>query len=121
MSEIAEINKKRTKQFAKGCIRLLEACGGSGKLFWHIEGQLLRSATSVAANYRAACLAQSNAAFVSKLSIVIEEVDESALWIELLLEEFSFSNTAQLEEWHREATELTAIFVATRKSLNYRT
>jgi four helix bundle protein len=120
VSEIAEVNKRRTKAFAKRCLRLLVSCNGSGKLFWHIEGQLIRAATSVAANYRAACLAQSNAAFVSKLSIVIEEVDESALWLEFLDEEFAFKNVDEIRGLHKEATELTAIFVAARKTLNHR-
>jgi four helix bundle protein len=120
LSEIAEVSKKRTKAFAKRCLGLLSTCSGTGKLYWHIEGQLIRSATSVAANYRAACLAQSNAAFVSKLSIVIEEVDESALWLEFLEEEFVFKNVEEIRGLHKEATELTAIFVAARKTLNHR-
>ncbi len=120
MSEIAETNKKRTKAFAKACLRLLAGLDIKSKLFWHIEGQLIRSATSVAANYRAACLAQSDAAFVAKLSIVIEEVDESVLWLELLEEEVLMIENQELKRIHKEATELTAMFIAARKKLNYR-
>lgn len=120
MSEIAEINKKRTKAFAKACLRLLAQIDVKSKLFWHIEGQLIRSATSVAVNYRAACLAQSNAAFVAKLSIVIEEVDESALWLELLEEEVLMAETLELKSIHKDATELTSMFIASRKKLNNR-
>jgi four helix bundle protein len=120
MSEIAEINKKRTKAFAKACLRLLASLDVKSKLFWHIEGQLIRSATSVSANYRAACLAQSDAAFVAKLSIVIEEVDESAMWLELLEEEVLMRENLELKNIHKEALELTAIFIAVRKKLNNR-
>ncbi|MHC4509178.1 MAG: four helix bundle protein [Planctomycetota bacterium] len=53
----------------------------------HIRRQLIRCSTSVASNYRAACIAQSRASFVSKLSIVTEEVDESCFWLEFLIDE----------------------------------
>ncbi|MEP1141210.1 MAG: four helix bundle protein [Balneola sp.] len=53
----------------------------------HIKGQLIRCGTSVAANYRAACVAHSKAAFVAKLSIVIEEADESEFWMEFIIDE----------------------------------
>jgi four helix bundle protein len=72
---VKNILKKRTKTFAHNCVR---ATAGftSDYLGNHIKMQLIRCATSVAANYRAACLAQSKASFVAKLSFVIEEVDE---------------------------------------------
>ena len=53
----------------------------------HVQGQLIRSSTSVAANYRAACIAQSKASFISKLSIVIEEADECSFWLEFIMDE----------------------------------
>jgi four helix bundle protein len=53
----------------------------------HIRGQLIRCSTGAAANYRAACIAQSRAAFVAKLSIVVEEVDESCFWMEFIMDE----------------------------------
>ncbi len=77
--------------------------------------QLLRSGTSVAANYRAACRARSKADFVNKLGIVEEEADESALWMELLVEG-GLVPKRQLEKLHHEAEELTAIMVASRKT-----
>ena len=119
MSEIAEQNKKRTKTFSRGCIKMLSQSKLSGKLYWHIEGQLYRCSTSVAANYRAACLAQSDKAFVAKLSIVIEEADESAFWIEILQEE-NLINTELSQSLLMEANELTRMFVAARKTLNNR-
>ena len=77
--------KRRTKQFALRCMRLADSLPAkpSGRT---IAGQLARSGTSVAANYRAACRARSKPEFVSKLGIVEEEVDESALWMELVIE-----------------------------------
>ena len=118
MSEIAEKNKIRTKLFAKGCLMLLSSLDEKSKLFWHIEGQLIRCSTSVAANYRAAYLAQSSAAFVAKLSIVIEEVDESAFWLELLKEEIVDSES--VNQLINEANELTKMFVSARMKLKNR-
>ncbi len=75
--------KTRTKAFAVRVIRLVDALPRS--LAAQVVGrQLLRSATSVGANYRAACRAQSRAEFAAKLSIVVEEADETLYWLELL-------------------------------------
>ena len=81
----------------------------------HIGGQLIRSSTSVAANYRAACIAQSKASFISKLSIVIEEADESYFWFEFIIDENLLKNNL-VEPLLKEADELTAIFIASRKT-----
>ena len=118
MSEIAKKNKTRTKQFAKDCLKLLATIDAKSKLFLHIEGQLIRCSTSVAANYRAACLAQSTPTFIAKLSIVIEEVNDSAFWLELLQEETL--NSDKVSELINEATELTSMFIAARKKLKNR-
>ena len=77
--------------------------------------QLLRSATSVAANYRAACRARSQADFISKITFVEEEADESMLWLELLIES-GIMKKELLEDLLKEANELTAIFTATGKT-----
>ena len=53
----------------------------------HVKGQLIKCSTSVASNYRATCIAQSKASFISKLSIVLEEVDESHFWLEFIVDE----------------------------------
>jgi four helix bundle protein len=108
--------KKRTYQFARRCIRLCDALPNT-KIGRHIGGQLIRCSTSVSANYRATLLAQSKAAFVAKLSIVIEEVDESAMWLELVIDEELLGKEKVLP-LHKEAEELTAIFVSSRKTLN---
>jgi four helix bundle protein len=78
-----------------------------------ITNQLLRSATSVGANYRAACRARSNADFVSKIGIVLEEADESVYWLELLLDS-GLVPQPKLVDIMREAEELVAIFAASR-------
>jgi len=75
----------RTKQFGLRVIRLVESLP-RGKGATVIGRQLLRSATSVGANYRAACRGRSRADFIAKLGIALEEADESLYWMEMLLE-----------------------------------
>ena len=76
--------KLRTKKFAHRCVKSALSLPSS-YLGNHIKGQLIRASTSVAANYRATCLAQSKAAFISKISIVLEEADESAFWLAFII------------------------------------
>ncbi|MGH9789756.1 MAG: four helix bundle protein [Candidatus Acidiferrales bacterium] len=81
MTYRAEELKKRTKQFAIRVIKLFRSLPKTEEA--RIIGrQLLRSATSVAANYRAVCRARSKPEFIAKLGLVVEEADESALWLE---------------------------------------
>ena len=77
--------------------------------------QLLRSATSVAANYRAVCRARSKAEFVAKIGIVVEEADETVFWLELVRETGNVS-TGKSAEALREANELLAIFGASQRT-----
>jgi len=77
--------------------------------------QLLRCGTSVAANYRAVCRARSRAEFAAKLGIVLEEADEAAFWLELLVDAEIFRRQ-QLDQLLAEANELVAIFVASRQT-----
>ena len=111
---MSEELKTRTKQFAHRCVKLAMALPNT-PLGNHIGGQLIRSSTSVAANYRAACIAQSKASFISKLSIVIEEADESYFWFEFIIDENLLKNNL-VEPLLKEADELTAIFIASRKT-----
>ena len=104
--------KMRTKHFAHRCVKLAFSLP-SNKLTEHVRSQLIRSSTSVAANYRAVCLAQSNAAFVSKLSIVIEETDESIFWIDFLNDENQI-DIAKTKNLRDEGEELLAIFCKSR-------
>jgi four helix bundle protein len=104
--------KKRSNLFAHNCVKLaLEL--PKNKLGLHIEGQLIRCSTSVAANYRAACLGQSKKSFISKLGIVIEEADECIFWVEFLQDEKLINNT-ESQDILKESKELTAIFIASR-------
>lgn len=109
--------KKRTKDFTASCLKLLAGETQSNRLFWHVENQLIRCATSVAANYRAACLGQSRAAFIAKLSIVLEESDECIFWLEIMEEHLSIKNEPLLKQVKLEAEELTRIFASARKTL----
>jgi four helix bundle protein len=107
--------KNRTKQFAHRAVKLSLALP-KNQLGRHIGAQLIRCSTSVAANYRAACIAQSKASFVSKLSIVIEEVDEACFWLEFIIEE-ELMKKERIVPLLQEAQQLTAIFVSSRKTL----
>ena len=110
----AEELKARTKSFALRVIKLVDAMPRS--LAAEVIGkQLLRSATSVGANYRAACRAQSHAEFAAKLSIVVEEADETVYWLELLRES-RLLKPERLAKILKEANELVAIAVASRKT-----
>lgn len=104
----------RTKSFALRVIKVVDALPRS-TAGWVVGRQLLRSATSVGANYRAACRAQSHAEFAAKLSIVVEEADETLYWLELL-QESSLIEPGRLIELLKEAHELVAITVAARKT-----
>jgi four helix bundle protein len=110
--------RERAKQFAHRCVRLAMALPNA-PLGSHVRGQLIRCSTSVASNYRAACLAQSKAHFVSKLSIVTEEADESIFWLEFIIEE-SLLEESRVAPLLNEAKELTKIFIAGRKTAKNR-
>ena len=111
--------KDRTKLFAHQCVKFASSLPND-KLGNHIEGQLIRCATSVAVNYRAVLLAQSDAAFAAKLSIVIEEVDECDFWIEFAVDE-KITKAEEAISLLKESKELTAIFIASRKTIQTRT
>jgi four helix bundle protein len=106
--------KQRTKEFALRVIRLVEALP-KGRTADILGRQLLRSGTSVGANYRAACRARSNADFISKMGIVEEETDESLYWMELLIEA-ELVQAVKLESLMKEANELLAITVSSIKT-----
>lgn len=106
--------KARTKQFGLRVMNLVDALPKtiSGRA---IGNQLVRSGTSVGANYRAACRSRSKAEFVAKIGIVAEESDESAFWLELIMDA-SLLKTELVASLHREAEELTAIFTASGRT-----
>ena len=101
--------KNRTKQFALRVIKLVENLP-SNATARVIGNQLLRSFTSVPANYRAACRARSNAEFMAKIGIVEEETDESVFWMELLVDA-SLVKLKRVEGLIDEGNQLTAIWV----------
>jgi four helix bundle protein len=106
--------KDRTKRFSLNILDLVETFPRSvnAKV---IEGQLVRAATSVGANYRAACRARSKAEFISKIGTVIEEADECAFWLELVID----TGLCDAERAHAlwdEANEIVAIMTASRKT-----
>ena len=106
--------KRRTKGFAISAIRLCQSLlrSQAGTV---ITRQLLRSATSVGANYRAVCRARSTADFVSKLGIVLEEADETLFWLELLIES-GVAKADATSSLLREANELVSIFVVSLRT-----
>lgn len=106
--------QERTKAFALRVIKLVDSL--PKKRSSDILGtQLLRSSTSVAANYRAACRARSQAEFIAKMGIVEEESDESTCWLELLTDAGLISRT-KIESLLQKSSELTAIAVASIKT-----
>jgi len=106
--------KARTKQFALRVIKLVDALPRTiqGRA---VANQIIRSATSVAANYRAACRARSRAEFIAKIGVVEEEADETAFRLELIIDSALLTQT-RVRPLLTEAGELVAIMAASRKS-----
>ncbi len=106
--------QSRLKNFALRLIPLCEALPKK-KISAIIEDQLLRSGFSAAANYRAACNAQSKKAFNAKLSISLEEMDEASFWLEMI-QELKLITTSKLTLIISEAVQLTKILGASRRT-----
>jgi four helix bundle protein len=113
-----QVFKQRTKKLALRVIELVEALP-QGRTADVIARQLLRSATSVGANYRAACRGKSAADVLAKLAIVEEEADETAYWLELLIEA-AIVPQARLTDLLKETNEIVAMTVASIKTLRRR-
>src|SRR6266446_6045189 len=109
-----EALKARTKTFALRGMKMTDALPRSvkGKV---IANQILRSATAVASGYRAACRSRSKADWIDKIGRVLEEADESLLWLELT-EEGGLLPARRIAALEKEAAELTALFAAIHKS-----
>jgi four helix bundle protein len=107
--------KARTKTFALRIIKLTRAIPKNDDAGRVIAKQIVRSGTSVAANYRASCRARSQAEFIAKIGTVEEEADETALWLELLIES-EIMSARKLSALLTEANELTAIMASSRKT-----
>ena len=110
---------KRTKALGIMIIHLVDILPNkpSG---WAISKQIVRSSTSVGANYRASRRAKSKADFINKLKIVEEECDETLFWLEII-EEAKILSNAEVSPIKKEAHELLAIFVASLKTLKTKT
>jgi four helix bundle protein len=106
--------KKRTMAFAMRVVRLVVSQPKS-EFNYVIGKQLLRAATSVGANYRSACRAKSRADFISKMTTVEEECDESLYWMELMVRAGVMKRQA-LEELMKEANEILSLVVASIRS-----
>lgn len=107
--------KARTKRFALEVIQFVDTLPRE-RVCDHIGRQLLRSGTSVGANYRSACRAKSGADMAAKLTICEEEADESGYWLELLVES-QRSQPEQISELLSESDQMVAILVASRKTI----
>ena len=106
--------QKRTQKFAIDIIKFIETLP-NGRALNVLSNQLLRSSSSVGANYRSACKGKSSADFINKITICEEEADESIYWIDLMIES-ELINSPLLIVLKKEATELTAIFTAIGKT-----
>lgn len=113
-TEKARDLKERTKVLAVDIVRLVQSLPRS-RAAASLGDQLLRSGTSVAANYRAACRARSRREFVSKLGIVEEEADETMFWLDLL-HEVGMVATDTVRRLRQEASELLAITISSIKT-----
>jgi four helix bundle protein len=106
--------KNRTKAYANRVVKLCSALPENW-IAQTLGKQLLRSGTSVGANYRAVCRAKSNPDFINKLRIVEEECDESLFWMELLVDN-NLVKAGRVDELMKEADELLAIVVSSAKT-----
>jgi four helix bundle protein len=110
--------KLRTKKFSLMVIDLAERMPNTN-VIRSITNQIVRSGTSVGANYRAVCRARSDREFVAKMNIVLEEADETLFWLEIIKEKMWIAKS-ELELIWKEGNELTAIFVSSLKTVNNR-
>lgn len=113
-----KIFKERTKKLALHVMQLTENLPRTRSADV-IAKQIIRSATSIGANYRAACRAKSTADMIAKLKIVEEESDETIYWLELLLESKSLPQS-EVSELIKETDEILAMTVASIKTLRNR-
>ena len=110
-----EIIKRRTKQIGLEIIKLVDELPNKPSA-WEISRQIIRSSTSVGANYRASCRAKSTPDFINKLKIVEEEADETIYWLEIL-EESKLIESSRVEPIKKETDEIISIIVASLKTL----
>jgi four helix bundle protein len=111
--------KNRTKKHALAIIKLANDLPNN-RVGWTFTDQIVRSSTSVAANYRAACRAKSDKDFISKLETVAEEADETIFWLEMIAESGVLDDNRHVVPLIKESDELLSIFVASIKTVKNR-
>jgi four helix bundle protein len=110
--------KNRTKKYSIAILDLVEMLPNTISRR-AVSNQIVRSGTSVGANYRAVCRARSDREFIAKMSIVIEESDETLFWLQIILQK-EWVNKSQVDGIWKEGNELTAIFVSSMKTIKDR-
>jgi four helix bundle protein len=118
MLDRAKTLQAGTKRFAVRVVQMFRALPKTGKA-QIIGKQVLRSAASMASNYRAACRSRSRTEFAAKMGVVVEETDETVFWLELLVESDTVPS-AKMRAIIAEANELLAIFSASRRTARER-
>lgn len=110
--------KNRTKNYSITILDLVEKLPNtiSGRA---VSNQIVRSGNSVGANYRTVCRARSDREFIAKMSIIIEESDETLFWLEIILKK-QWINKSEIDVTWKEENELTAIFVSSMKTIKDR-
>ena len=111
--------QQRSKQFALAIIKIAEYLPNN-RVGWTFTDQIVRSSTSVAANYRAVCRTKSDKDFISKMGTVIEEADETLFWLEMIEESKIINQQSEITNLKKEANELVSIFVASVKTVKNR-
>ena len=116
-NEFVKVFKKRTKKFAIETLKLCDELPYNQNSTRIISNQLGRSASSVAANYRAACVSRSDREFVSKVSISIEEGDESCFWLEVLDEGDFYADKGKIKSLLDEADQISRVISRSRQTM----
>lgn len=110
--------KKRTRSFTIKTILFVKSLP-KGRDAWYLGDQLYRAASSVGANYRAACRSKTKPTFIHKMSVVEEEADECCFWLDIMAE-LNIGSNKIAKELFEEADQLTAIFTASNRTLSQR-
>jgi four helix bundle protein len=117
--DLKEQIKDRTKKIGLDVIKMVGDMPAGNIALRAVSAQIVRCATSIGANYRAACRAKSDADFLNKLKIVEEETDETLYWLEIL-EDGNFVGSKILDELKKETNEILSIIVASIRTVKNR-
>ena len=117
--DLKEQIKDRTKKIGLDVIKMVGDMPAGNIALRAVSAQIVRCATSIGANYRAACRAKSDADFLNKLKIVEEETDETLYWLEIL-EDGNFVDSKSLDELKKETNEILSIIVASIRTVKNR-